>query len=81
MFIESKSLILRKLTIKDISENYVSWLNDEEINSYLEIRHTRQTFESCKIFIDACNNDNSSHLFGIFLKDNPVCHGGFKRLN
>ncbi len=78
MNIQSKNLVLRKLTVEDISIEYVSWLNDEEVNRYLETRHIKQTLETCKVFVDACNKDISSHLFGIFLKANNEHIGNIK---
>jgi [ribosomal protein S5]-alanine N-acetyltransferase len=75
MQIDTKNLFLRKLTTADVSENYVAWLNDEGINKYLETRHEKQTLASCKAFVEACNQDVSAHLFGIFLKSNN-CHIG-----
>jgi hypothetical protein len=32
----------KKLTIKDITDNYISWLNDPIVNQYLEVRHKKQ---------------------------------------
>lgn len=68
--IETSSLHLRPLGAEDVSEIYASWLNDPEVNKYLETRHEYQTIESCKNFVESCNNDPGSHLFGIFLKEN-----------
>ena len=68
MYIETKNLILRKLTSKDVTKKYVDWLNDDEVNKYLEIRHDHQTLESCRKFVEICNKDTGIHLFGIFLK-------------
>ena len=34
-FFETKRLIIRPFLKSDISEKYISWLNDPEVNEYL----------------------------------------------
>lgn len=67
--IETKRLYLRALSEKDATLNYVNWLNNPEVNRYLETRHSVQSIGSCKAFIRQCNEDEGAHLYGIFLKD------------
>lgn len=76
--IETERLILRTLSEHHASEKYVNWLNDPEVNQYLETRHREQTLEDCKEFIKSCNGDPSSHLFGIFEKRDNVHIGNAK---
>ena len=66
--IDTGRLFLRTLTADDASEKYTGWLNDPEVNQYLETRHFKQTLQSCTNFINSCNEDPASHLFGIFEK-------------
>ena len=44
--IETNRLILRKIVRSDINEDYIKWLNDPEVNKYLETRFQRQTKET-----------------------------------
>ena len=37
---------LREFKLEDISQSYVNWLNDEEINRFLESRFEKHTLES-----------------------------------
>jgi len=67
--IETNRLYLRPLSEEDATQHYVNWLNDPEVNRYLETRHNAQTIASCKAFIDQCNEDEKAHLYGIFMKD------------
>ena len=46
MKIITKRLILRDLVHADITQMYVDWLNNPEINQYLELRFTRHTLSS-----------------------------------
>ena len=78
MTIKTKNLILRELSLADVTDRYVGWLNDEEVNKYLETRHTTQTLESCRVFVESCNGDPTSHLFGIFLKSDGTHIGNIK---
>jgi [ribosomal protein S5]-alanine N-acetyltransferase len=67
--IKSEKLILRKLTIDDISETYVRWLNNKTVNKYLESRFYKHSLRSTEDFVNAAIQDNSTYLFGIFTKD------------
>ena len=64
--IETPQVKLRLLTVDDISERYVRWLNDPSINQFLETRHEEQSSESCHYFVDRCIESPTEHLFGIF---------------
>ena len=37
--IDYKKIVLKQLEPKDVSDAYVKWLNDPEVNKFLEIRH------------------------------------------
>ena len=51
----------------DYSEEYLSWLDDEEINRYLETRWEPQSEDKIRSFIKSMENSDNSILFGIFL--------------
>lgn len=76
--IETLRLILRKLRPEDITEKYLGWLNDPEINRYLETRHVVQTLDSCREFVEKCNTTHGEHLFGVFLKSSDEHIGNAK---
>ena len=38
-FLETKHLVLEKLTLKHCKEYYLNWLHDSEVNFYLETGH------------------------------------------
>ncbi len=78
MRIDTERLFLRTLSAQDASEKYVGWLNDSEVNQYLETRHCKHTVESCTGFINSSNDDPASHLFGIFEKDGEAHIGNAK---
>ena len=58
-------IYLRRLTEDDVTEKYVSWMNDPDINQYLESRFVTHSIDSVKLFIRSVTNDNN-YQFGIF---------------
>ena len=76
--LSSERLLFRTLTEHDVTERYVAWLNDPEVNRYLETRFALQTLDSCSQFVAAMNRDPNSHLFGIFEKHNDRHIGNIK---
>ena len=61
---------LRKLTEDDATEKYVSWLNDPEVNQYLESRFMTHTIESTREFIRGLSAND--YMFGIFLRGKHI---------
>ena len=64
---QSQRLAFRYLTAADVGHKYVEWLEDVEINCWLETRFERQSIKTCRQFVDSCNEDPRTHLMGIFL--------------
>ncbi len=54
-----KHIHLRKIRLSDANNKYLQWLNDKQINQYLETRHKIQTINSIKNFIIDCSKNNS----------------------
>jgi ribosomal-protein-alanine N-acetyltransferase len=65
----SERLYQRTLRDADCTTRYVNWLNDRNVNRFLETRHTLQSVQSVTEFVAAVNARRNEHLFGIFLKD------------
>ena len=75
--LQGDRIYLRRLTEDDASEDYVRWMNDPEINQYLESRFYTHTIESTKEFIRSVTNDNN-YQFGIFDKGTGKHIGNIK---
>lgn len=75
--LKGNQIYLRRLTEDDVTEKYVSWMNNPEINQYLESRFVVHTLESTKAFIRSVTNDNN-YQFGIFLNDTNEHIGNIK---
>lgn len=76
--IESERLLFRQLTQEDVTIRYVNWLNDPQVNQFLETRFVPQTLESCNKFVADMNADSLSHLLGIFDKESLKHIGNIK---
>jgi len=65
--IRTKRLVLRDITVADISPAYIAWLNDPETVKYLEIRFRRQPPDIVRKYIeDRLKDTINSHHFGIY---------------
>ena len=67
---------LRKLSLDDASEEYCRWLNDPEVNKYLETREA--TIEDLKAYIKMKRESKDTLFMGIFLKENDKHIGNLK---
>ncbi len=65
---EDSEVVLDRLTSDMVTEAYVGWLNDPEVNQYLESRFQKHTLASTRQFVDSCSADSNALLFGIFLQ-------------
>ena len=63
--LESDDIYLRKISISDCNENYLNWMNDSEVNKYLESRFTTHSIDSLKDFVNSMNNSENNVLFAI----------------
>jgi ribosomal-protein-alanine N-acetyltransferase len=75
---DAERLYLRPLTEADCTPLYLSWLQDSNVNQFLETRHQPQTIEAIKEFVANVNARDDEHLFGICLKDGDRHIGNIK---
>ena len=71
-------IYLRPLTVDDCSLEYVAWLNEPQINRYLETRWSRQDMASVKAFVAAMDESPDNLLCGIFLNEEDRHIGNIK---
>lgn len=69
---------LRQIELDDCTTTYVDWLNDPEVNQYLETRWSEQSLESIRGFVESQRNNNHSILFAIILCYNSKHIGNIK---
>lgn len=68
MKLEGKTIYLRPIKIEDANSTYVNWLNDKEINQYLESRFVLATTENVKKFIENIIQTTDTFFFAIIDK-------------
>jgi len=60
--------IIKPISPSEINDKYLSWLNDKDINQYLEVRYKKQEYTDIINYINYLRSKESCELFAIFLK-------------
>lgn len=76
--ISSERLAFKTLGVEDVSSDYVDWLNDPDVNQFLETRFAAQSEASCRKFVTDMMHDPASHLFGIYIGSSSEHIGNIK---
>jgi ribosomal-protein-alanine N-acetyltransferase len=61
-FAQGTSIYLREVRESDVNENYYYWLNDPEINQFLETRYFPRSLENIRGFVKNMDG-NSNEIF------------------
>ena len=67
--LQGDKVYLRSCQINDVTDEYVSWLNDEAVNQYLETRFCEQTKEMVYEYVNKMIESKHDYLFAIINKD------------
>ena len=70
--LKGKTYILKPLTQDDISYEYVLWLNDPDVNQYLEVRYISQTIETATSYIKDFYKEQECYIWGIYSDENKL---------
>ncbi|HVL68430.1 MAG TPA: GNAT family N-acetyltransferase [Vicinamibacterales bacterium] len=76
--VEGDRIRLRPVRLADATERYVGWLNDPEVNRYLESRFETATVESVREFVAKMAADPNHALFAIERRDDSMHVGNIK---
>jgi len=66
--INSEKIFLKTLNPKNVTSKYIEWLNDFEVNKFLETRHSHQDINTVKEFVAKKNYSKDELLLGIFTR-------------
>lgn len=69
---------LRRLTVADVTDAYVGWINDPVTRRYLETRFRTHSRADVEAFVAARETAELEPLFGLFLNDGDVHVGNLK---
>ncbi len=67
--LQGTEIYLRPARLADANERYLGWLQDPEVNRFLEVRHQTQTLETIRAFIHSTEQSRRDHLFAICLNE------------
>lgn len=76
--LEGNNIYLRSVKISDATKEYVNWLNDPEVNQYLESRFSKHTMKNLKEYIKKILKDPSYIFLAIIQKDSNKHIGNIK---
>lgn len=71
-------LTCRNISIDDCNETYVNWLNDKDVNKFLEVRWERQSIDTIKEYAEYMIKSNHSILFAITYGKSKIHIGNIK---
>lgn len=66
--IKYSQVTLKKLNIRDYSNNYLTWMNDKKVHEFTEQKYTKHTKTDIINFIKSKQNSKKEKVYGIFLK-------------
>ena len=72
--LEGERLYLRPITIDDVNETYVEWLNDPEVNQFLENRFEVHTLASARAYLQKISQ-NSTNVFLVMVRKDTEALG------
>ena len=75
--LESERLFYRPLDLSYCNERYMQWLNDEEVNRYLEIFEP-YTIDNLRGYLEAVQKNDKILFWAIHLKENNKHIGNIK---
>jgi len=67
-----QNMMLKELHPDDVTEDYVTWMNDPEVVIYTEQKFMSHTMETVIQFVDEHWQAEDSFLFGIFIDEKHV---------
>lgn len=77
-FLAGSRIFLRNVNINDVNERYYQWLNDHEINKYLETRFIPWSLENISQYVKRFDGKMDEPFFAICLLDNNEHIGNIK---
>jgi RimJ/RimL family protein N-acetyltransferase len=76
--LDGKQIYLRDVRLTDIDRGYLRWMNDPEINQYLESRFHVLTHQDLEAFVTKMQTDPDNAFFAIVVRDADKHIGNIK---
>jgi len=78
LYIAGKRIYLREIEIADADRYYCDWLNDPQVNKYLESRFKKWSVKQLKSYIRKVKKSKDSIFMAVILKDSNQHIGNIK---
>lgn len=78
VLIKGKRIILRKIKTSDVRSRYRGWMNDSEVNRFLESRFTKWNIAKLKDYVKLINKNPAYLFLAIICKDSNEHIGNIK---
>lgn len=76
--LHGKRIFLREVRAEDVNAQYYGWLNDPEVNRFLETRFIPQSFENILDYVKRMDGKADEPFFAICLTDTGMHIGNIK---
>ena len=70
--IHTKQFTIRSIEEHQITEKYLGWLNNSELNMFLGVKKAKQTFKSICEYINSLRNLDGCDLLAITIKNTKI---------
>ena len=77
-FITGEKVYLRPLERGDLNETYLGWLNDPEVNRYLEAGLSSHTMSSLEQYYDQITGTSNTQFMAVVVNDSDLHIGNVK---
>lgn len=77
-FLEGEKIYLRDVRLDDVDDNYYKWMNDPEVNQYMETRFQPQGKDCIMDYVKRHKDKSDELFFAICLKENDEHVGNIK---
>ena len=78
MVVKGHRVVLNILSPEDVTQNYLVWMQDEEVIQFMECRGESYTLEELKDYVERMNESHNDFLFGVYTKDENEHIGNIK---
>ena len=77
-YLEGENIFLREVRESDVTDEYYNWLNDPDVNKYLETRFIPHSKNDILNFVKKMDGNNNEILFAICEKETEKHIGNIK---
>jgi len=78
VILEGRDILLRPVQLSDVTERYVEWMNDPDVNRYMDVRFHKTSLESLHDFVSGAISSPAVVFMAIILKENGRHIGNIK---